>query len=508
MKYSLIKKWTVGIILVIITVSIVSCYGVKSQIKKHSGANTEVVDSSKFNPEQSSLAITNVSVLSEDCTYMIDSLTVFIKDGIIQNITKGATITNEYKIINGSGQFLIPGLIDSHTHLQKSKNDLLLFLANGVTHIANHNSEQDNSILQWRDEVNKGALGPRIYIAAGGMSSKKGIVQKIKTLFGDSKKYNSPSKARKAVKKFKNQGYDAIKSYNPSSEVYFTIIDEAKKQNIPVIGHLSEDVSLEELYTSGQSQLAHVEEITKATIRDFGGMWSNNTEEYLKYLKNNVDQISIKLKENEIVVSSTLWIIESIPKQNFNIENFLKTIELAYQNPGQIEGSHLAKGWLPGNNNYENLEIKSNPEQIKNHKLFWKTYVEAVHIMTRALVKNGVTITAGTDANGTGVVAGFSLHDELTSLYKCGLTESRVLYSTTVAPAEWMQSKAGKIRKGYKADLVLLKKNPLDNIENTKTINAVIINGKILDREVLDSILQAVKDANNKSRKISIEAFI
>jgi hypothetical protein len=340
------------------------------------------------------------------------------------------------------------------------------------------------------------------------MSSKKGILQKIKTLFGDSKKYNSPSKARKAVKNFKNQGYDAIKSYNPSSEVYFAIIDEAKKQNIPVIGHLPPDVSLEELYTTGQSQLAHVEEITKASIRDFGGLLSNNTQEYLLYLKNNADQIAIKLKENEIVVSSTLWIIESIPKQNFNIENFLKTIELAYQNPGQIEGSLLAKGWLPRNNNYENMEIKSNPEQIKNHKLFWETYVEAIHIMTRALVKNGVTITAGTDSNGTGVIAGFSLHDELTSLNKCGLTESQVLYSTTVAPAEWMQSKAGKIRKGYNADLVLLNKNPLENIKNTRTINAVIINGKILNRETLDSMLQAVKDANNKSRKNSIEEFI
>ena len=267
-------------------------------------------------------------------------------------------------------------------------------------------------------------------------------------------------------------------------------------------------MSLEELYTTGQSQLAHVEEITKASIRDFGGLLSNNTQEYLLYLKNNADQIAIKLKENEIVVSSTLWIIESIPKQNFNIENFLKTIELAYQNPGQIEGSLLAKGWLPGNNNYENMEIKSNPEQIKNHKLFWETYVEAIHIMTRALVKNGVTITAGTDSNGTGVIAGFSLHDELTSLNKCGLTESQVLYSTTVAPAEWMQSKAGKIRKGYNADLVLLNKNPLENIKNTRTINAVIINGKILNRETLDSMLQAVKDANNKSRKNSIEEFI
>jgi len=472
------------------------------------GGNTEIIDSSIFNPKQYSLAITNVSILSPDCTKMLDSLTVLIKNGIILNITKESTITNEYKMIDGTGQYLIPGLIDSHTHLQKSKNDLLLFIANGITHIANHNSESDNSLIKWRKEAEEGALSPRIYIAAGGMSTKKGLLQKIRTLFGDSKKYNTPTQARKAVKKFKNQGYDAIKSYHPSKEVYFALTDEAKKQNIPVIGHLSPDINFEDLYSSGQSQLAHIEEITKSTMRDFGGLDDSNTKEYLTYLKKNSDQIAIQLKKSDIVVSSTIWLMESIPKQNFDTKGFLKTIELAYQNPGQIEGSKLAKGWLPGNNRYENMEIKNDLEQIKKSKLFWKTYVEAIHIMTKALVKNSVTITAGTDSNCAGVVAGFSLHDELESLNKSGLTNSQVLYTATVAPAEWMQNGGGKIEVGHKADLVLLKKNPLKDIKNTKTINAVITNGKFLDRTVLNKILQSIKDANNRSRKINIDEFI
>lgn len=392
--------------------------------------------------------------------------------------------------------------------MHRSKNDLLLYLANGITHIANNSSERDNLLLTWREEAEKGALSPKIYIAAGGMSSKKGVIQKIKTLFGDSRKCNTPAQARRAVKKFKSQGYDAIKSYNPNREVYLALTDEAKKHNIPVIGHLPPEASLVDLYSSGQSQLAHVEELTKATIREFGGMWSDNAEEYLTYLKDNADQIAAKLKENNIVVSSTLWIIESIPKQNFDLDNFLKTIKLEYQNPGQIEGSKLAKGWLPGNNGYENMDIKNDPEQIKNHKLFWKTYVEAIHIMTKALVKQGVTITAGTDSNGPGVVAGFSLHDEFESLSRCGLTESQVLYAATVAPSEWMQSNAGKIEIGRRADLVLLNKNPLDAIKNTRAINAVITNGKYLNRMTLDKILVSIKLANNNSRKINIDKFL
>jgi hypothetical protein len=506
MKYTSIKKWSIALFLTLFTVSIISWLGVKSQIKHHRGTYTEVVNSSIFNAPSSPLAITNVSVLATDCSKMLDSLTVLVKNGNIITIAKDVKITDEYKIIDGTGQYLIPGLVDTHAHLHHNKNDLLLFLANGITSIFNMNSEQ-GTYLEWRKEGLNGALSPRIYVAAGGMSTKKGMMQKLKSLVGFSKKYNTPSQARKAVKQFKEEGYDAIKSYAPSKEVYYAIMDEAKKQDMLVTGHLPFEVGLEGVYNSGQSGLAHVEEITKNTMHDFGGLNSENTKEYLDYLRKNVDSIAMKLKEGDIVVSSTVWIIESIPKQNFDIENFLKTIELEYQNPGQIEGSRFAKGWLPGNNGYENMDIKNDAELTKKHKLFWKAYVDALHIMTRALVRNGVTVITGTDSNTAGVVAGFSLHDEFESLNKCGMTTSQILYAATVAPAKWMQSDAGKIEVGYRADLVLLRKNPLEDINNTRSIHAVISNGKFLDREELDKMLQAIKDANKRSRKINIDEF-
>ena len=71
-----------------------------------------------------------------------------------------------------------------------------------------------------------------------------------------------------------------------------------------------------------------------------------------------------------------------------------------------------------------------------------------------------------------------------------------------------MQINAGEIEIGHRADLVLLTKNPLDDIKNTRTINSVISNGKLLDRKTLDRILKLIKDANNKSRKVSIDRFI
>lgn len=81
-----------------------------------------------------------------------------------------------------------------------------------------------------------------------------------------------------------------------------------------------------------------------------------------------------------------------------------------------IEGTPLCKlGWLPGKNGYE-YNGEENPESRKLSLTFWNTYAESIHTMTKALIDNEVTIMAGTDANVSAVVPGFSLHDELAPL--------------------------------------------------------------------------------------------
>jgi len=508
MKKWTITKWVFGTILTILTLYLISFIIIKSQVKHHSGGFTKRIDPSEITTISSPIAIINTNVLSADCKTMQNNLTVLIENGKITNIGEDLLIPVEFTEINGTERFLIPGLVDTHVHLQRSKNDLLLFLANGVTHISIMNSTMDKRFLKWRAEAEKGMLSPKIYIAAGGMSTKKGLWAKIRIFFGDSRGFNTPNQATKAIKEYKKEGFDAIKSYTPNREVYFAIAEACKKQNIAMIGHLPPELTLEDLYASNQSQLAHVEEITKATIRSFGGLNSDNTEEYLHYLKNNVNNIAIKLKENNITISTTIWLMESIPRQKFDIENFLKSIQLEYQNPGQLEGSRLAKGWLPGNNHYETYNAKDNPERSKKAKIFWKAYVDAIHIMTKALIDNKVVIIAGTDSNTSGAIAGFSLHDELESLQKVGLTTSEVLYSATVAPSKWMQTNAGTIEIGKRADLILLKNNPLENINNTRSVESVISNGRLIDKKNINKILDLIKKANNKSRKISINKFI
>ena len=112
----------------------------------------------------------------------------------------------------------------------------------------------------------------------------------------------------------------------------------------------------------------------------------------------------------------------------------------------------------------------------------------------------GVKFLAGTDATSTFPVHGFSLHDELALFVKAGLTPMEALQTATLNPAKFLAlaDSFGTIEKGKFADLVLLDANPLDDINNTTKLAAVIINGRYLGRETLDKMLAGVEAAANR----------
>lgn len=502
-----ILKWTLFTILVLLAIG--SCK-IRSELRHLSGENTPIVDPSQFKTLSGQLAITNVNVLASDAQSILKNQTVLIKDSLIDYVGNETKVPSGFQIIDGTNKFLIPGLVDSHVHGYKSKNDLLLYLANGITHVAYMNSWR-GTYLEWREDLKKdNALSPQIYIAAGPMSTERGFKNVVKSWFGPIPVYNSPAKARKAVKKFKAHGYDAIKSYTLEKEVYVAVSDATKDEGIEMAGHISSYVDLEDIYRSNQSQIAHVEEITKAVERQFGGrrkIYYDSTQAYLSYLREHADEIAQKLKEQNIVVSTTAIVYTSAKQQDLDLPKFLKSIELKYVNPGIVEGSVYNPGWLPGSNQYEN-PLNTDSAGVKRAELYWDTYIEAVNIMTLALVSNGVTVTAGTDANVDGIVPGFSLHDELEYLSKIGLSNAQVLKSATIASAKWLENNAGKIEKGRIADLVLLNENPLDDIRNTRNINAVITRGKYLNRTELDKILASIVAANDRVRRTSIAEYL
>ncbi|OZV68013.1 amidohydrolase family protein [Winogradskyella aurantia] len=503
-------KWFVGMAaLLMLLLTAFAWWFVRSEEKQLSGENTTIVENSQFKTQFGKIALKNIGVLSADQDSILPNRTVLIHNEQIEYIGENKNIPNNYHIIDGNGKYLIPGLIDTHIHPYRSKNDLLLFLANGVTHVATMSSWR-GLFLEWRKEAKNGALMPQLYVAAGPMNSAEDFRSKVYGYLGPIPLFNDPDQTKKAVAEFKETGYDGLKAYSLDRDNYFAVSEASKQYGIPMVGHLTPAVSLEDLFRSNQSQVAHVEEITKAMEREFGGrskIYYDNTEAYLSFVRENADSIAQRIRDKNITISTTINVYPRAKQQDLDLTAYLKSIELEYVNPGILEGSVFNPSWFPGSNRYEDTG-NTGPEGIKNAEIYWNTYIEAVNIITLAFARNGVNLTAGTDAGNPGIVPGFSLHDELEHLSDIGLNNKYVLNTATKNAAEWIGSNAGIVKEGKIADLLILNGNPLENIENTRDIHAVMVRGKYLDRSQLDEILESVKNANNESRKISIEKYL
>jgi predicted amidohydrolase YtcJ len=106
--------------------------------------------------------------------------------------------------------------------------------------------------------------------------------------------------------------------------------------------------------------------------------------------------------------------------------------------------------------------------------------------LTRQAQSAGVKIMAGTDY----IVAGLDLHRELEQLVRAGLTPQQALQAAITTPVEYAKASArfGEVAPGKIADLVLLTQNPLAEIRNTRTIEAVVFNGNVYNQAAIDRI--------------------
>ena len=510
MRSKNIKKWSfrVATLFLFLTTLIIaaSVIFINQLIDSIYGGKISLVNHSQFQTDINPTVITNVSILSPDGMKMLPDRTVLLKDGLIHFITEDPTNLGGMSVINGQGKFLIPGLIDSHIHLQFSPNDLLLYVANGVTEVREMSGSKAH--LRLRQEIKNGRIGPRIFVA----SPQLVTAERFQGWFQDSTRFThstqSVKRAEAAARSFAEINYDGLKLYAfLEPESYRAVLNFAEELGIPTIGHLPEGMPLSELRTIKLQQIGHIEEIVKALLVEFGDYNDKGSEAFIRYVESRKNEIVSDLITNNISVHSTLWFSESIKKQVFGLESLLSELPLEYANPGIVEGSEISgTGWIPGSNRFENYASNDPKERVLDTQ-FWSARIEAHYILLKAMVEKGVNVLAATDAGTTLTIPGFSLHDELKALNRSGMTPAQSLYAATAAPAKLTNNNAGLIEKGRRADLILLDKNPLVDIENTASIRMVILNGRVLDRTQLDTMLLAVKSTNAKSRNFDLSVL-
>jgi imidazolonepropionase-like amidohydrolase len=503
-----LSKWLFGFLVCAAIVLMAYFVWFKNGVNFIYGAHTEVVDHSAFSSPSELTAITDVNVLSPDGHTILSSRTVVVDGGKIVSVAAGGTVPTNAVIIDGHGKYIIPGLVDSHAHILKSANDLLLYVANGVTHIRDLGGPPERLTL--RDEIEQGRVGPRMFVSSPPIDTMGLLEGAFYELITFHKNTRSVKHAERMVRKFVAQGYDAIKIYHLDMPSYRAVNQLAAELGVPTTGHFPLTLELSELAITQQKEVAHIEEIVRVLIREFGSINDKGAAAFHAHVEARSDQIIDDLLANDIIVNSVLWYMESITDQFTNLEVALKGVPIEYANPGLVEGTKDSKdfkvGWLPGYNQFEPINEASEETHTK-HKIFWQAREKAHHILLKAMVRRGVTLVAGTDSGGNLVVPGFSIHDELRSLNAAGMSPAQALASATINPAEMMDSNAGVIAVGRRADLLILNANPLIDIGNTRAIDSVILNGRVFSRDQLDAMLTAVKKANESSRKINIDKY-
>lgn len=502
------KKWIARIALGLVVLTFLSGVStylfVRGSVVQMFGGNTATAEMTLEDDPTETLVITNARVLNPMGDAFLDGQSVVLKDGSITYVGENPDTSDSDKVIDAAGQYLIPGFVDSHVHLWRSENDLLLYLANGVTLVREMHGIDLH--LKWRDEIEKGRLGPDLFVIAAQLATYNFAEGVWVDMTAERNVVRSDKDVRNTVEKLKNAGYDGLKASSfLSGPGYQSASRETAEQGLPLVGHLPVATRLDDLWESNQSEVAHIEEFVKALDRDFGGYKTAEAEDFLNYVRSRSADVAEKVREKEIVVTTTLALVDSFASQIVDLDPELRAVELEYVNPGIAEGR--AMGWLPGNNRYSIPESYKTDDWEARYTTYWNAYAEAQHIMFEAFLEAGVTMFAGTDANVPVMVPGFSLHDEMQAMQAAGMTPAQVLASSTRLPAQWMGRKAGQISEGFEADLVLVRNNPLEDIAAAEDVETVFSNGHVLTRPQIDDLLTTVREANEESRQRSIQSF-
>src|SRR5262245_10110393 len=203
------------------------------------------------------LAITHVNVIDVVDGRISANSTVTIRGGSIVGVTPGGAPPAGTHIVEGQNRFLIPGLWDMHAHTQMTGELWLqLDVANGITGIRDMGSDVD-FILKMRDATSSGrVLGPRIFAAGPILDDAPGdwpFRMRVKT----------EADGTAAVQTLKRQGVDLIKVHDHTPrEAFFAIADEARRQNLPLAGHIPMGLTVEEVVDAGQRDIEHLDNWT------------------------------------------------------------------------------------------------------------------------------------------------------------------------------------------------------------------------------------------------------
>ncbi|WP_304518192.1 amidohydrolase family protein [Cecembia rubra] len=428
--------------------------------------------------------VKNVHILTLNNEKVLDNHTIHVKDGKIFNIYPVSGIPSGLKRIqqiDGKGTFAFPGLAEMHSHIPITETGdfsyiqdvMWLYLANGILNVRGMIGH--SSHLELKKKIEKGEIiGPRIF--AAGQSLNGASVE-------------SPEMGERMVRDQHAAGFDHLKLH-PGLDMtrFLTIAKTAKEVDIKFGGHVSLDVGLENSLQHGYKSAEHMDGYIEALIEDKSKLDPQIAGPFSMLLVKEVDMSKLPslvqlTLEKKAWIAPTLTLFERffgyIPADEFRLED-----EMKYMPGIQVQQ------WVNQKKLLENQGV------LKEDNV--KPYLEFRQKLLKTLYEAGVPILLSSDSPQVFNVPGFSIHNEIKSMYEAGLSPLDILKtgSKNVAVYFEREGEFGEISIGADADFVLLSGNPLSNLGELKNVRGLMLRGQWISQEKLTSELKRIEEKN------------
>jgi len=460
-------------------------------------------------------ALTHVSVVDVESGKVSPEVTVVVVGSRIAAVGLNARIPRDARVIDARGKVLMPGLWDMHSHsLDRWEWSSLLNVANGVTGIRDPGAvKKTQEIIELRHAVERGdTLGPR-FVASGTIidGSPKSRATYVAI--------DSPTAMRAEMQQRHAAGLDFIKVYTRlARDVFLAAAEEARRLGIPLAGHVPLEITAAVASDAGMRSIEHAyrhrmscataEDQIRRLLRDLITIGPSADDQRYAATEDSAFVLGVnsyspeKCRElGERFARNGTWFVPTLVEMQTRFvwdyplgAEFKKRFEdprLRYVSPARViewrTAMALDAGFVQGQFSYGLRGADT---------VFAERAREVANLlrMPADLQKGGALVLAGTDVDNTFpfLFFGFSLHDELASMVRGGMTPLAALQSATINPARFLgrETELGTVAEGKLADLVLLDASPLDDIGNTKRIAAVVLNGRYFSRADLDRLLE------------------
>ena len=421
-------------------------------------------------PGDGVIALEGATLINGSGGRPVEDALLLVKAGHIEVAAR----VNEVKVPRGAsvlsltGKTIIPGLIDSHAHVERWAIER--YLVWGVTTVRDLGASGTDSGLALRSAVNLGSLlGPRMFTAGA-------MIDGVPPTYPEATGVATPGQGRQAVDQRAVAGTDLVKIYTKiTPQLLAAIMDEAATLRLPVAAHLGKTDAITAA-RAGVESLEHMAGVVQAAAPDpapyfqahdrFLAGWTLEEKGWAGLDSAAVARVARALAATHVGLVPTLVLHETLSRLDnptLLSRPGMEDVPAAAASVRDVAGLLQRAGWRPA-----------------DFQAFRRARARQDQFV-REFKRAGGLIAAGSDAANQLLVPGLSLHEEMSLLVTAGLTPLEAITAATRRGAQLLRADSlGVLAPGKVADLVVLDGDPAKSIGATRRIAWVMVRGRLI----------------------------